>query len=120
MKNLVSSSNGTMVPIPNNLTNEFQPLDLTVNRTCKSYLRTQTQEWLSTQVQAQMQNGIKPENVKVDMRISVLKPLHAKWITSFYDKMQSRSDIIINGWKRSGITDFIQCDVSKKKEDPFV
>ena len=67
-----------MVPIPNNLTNEFQPLDLTVNRTCKSYLQKQTEEWLSNQVEAQIQNGIKPENVKVDMRISVLKPLHAK------------------------------------------
>ena len=70
---------------------------------------------------AQIQNGIKPENVKVDMKISVLKPLHAKWITSFYDKMQSRSDIVIKAWKRARITEFLESeDGRNKKEDQFV
>ena len=83
MKDLVLSSNGRMVSVPNNLTNVFQPLDLIVNRTCKAYLQKQMQDWLSRQVQVQLQNGVQPENVKVDMKISTLKPLHAKWITSF-------------------------------------
>ena len=37
---------------------------------------------------------MKPENVEVDLGISVLKSLQAKWVTSFYDKMQSRQDIV--------------------------
>ena len=97
-----------MVPVPNNLTYVFRPLDLTVNKTCKAYLRKQTQDWLSRQVQVQLQNGVQPENVNVDMKISTLKRLHAKWITSLHDKMQSRSDIIIKGWKKSGITDILE------------
>ena len=91
---LVASNNGKMVPVPNNMTNHFQPLDLTVNRICKAFLRKQTQEWFFSEVQTQIQNGVKPENVKVDLRISVLKPLQAKWVTSFYDKIQSRQDIV--------------------------
>ena len=32
-----------MVPVPHNMTNYFQPLDLTVNLSCKSFLRDQAQ-----------------------------------------------------------------------------
>ena len=53
-----------------------------------------TQEWFSSEMQTHIQNGVKPGNVKVDLRISVLKPLHAKWVTILYDKMQSRQDIV--------------------------
>ena len=109
-----------MIPVPNNLTNEFQPLDLTVNRTCKAFFRKESQEWFTSQVQLQIENGVTPEEVKVDTKISILKPLHAKWVRSFYDKMQSRPDIVLRRWKRSGITNFLQLDSSKKKEDPFV
>ena len=88
-----------MFPVPSNMTNEFQPLDLTVNRSCKAYLRKQTNTWFSDQVQSQIKNGVTTENVKVDLRISVLKPLHAKWVTSFYDCMQNRRDVVLKGWK---------------------
>ena len=76
------------------MTNHFQPLDLTVNRTCKAFLWKQTQEWFSSEVQIQIQNGVKPENVKVNLRISVLTPMQAKRVTSFYDKMQSQQDLL--------------------------
>ena len=109
MKDLLLSSNGRRVPVPNNLTIVFQLLDLTVNRTCKAYLR-----------QVQLQTSVQPENVKVDTKISTLKPLHTKWITSFYDKMQSRSDIIIKRWKKSEITNFLEREISRKGEDPFL
>ena len=64
---------------------------------------------------------MKPENVKVDLRISVLKPLQAKWVTSFYDKMQSRQDIVKKAWERAGITE-VNMDKSKENfiEDPFL
>ena len=78
VKESVCRNNGKMVP--SNMTNEFQPLDLTVNRSCKAYLRKETNTWFSDQVQSQIQNGVTPEKVQVDLRISVLKPLHAEWV----------------------------------------
>ena len=120
MKALVSSSNGKTIPVPNNLTNEFQPLDLTVNRTCEAFFRKESQEWFASQVQLQIENGATPEEVKVDTKISILKPLYAKWVTSFYDKIQSHPDIVLRGRKRSDITNFLQLESSKKKEDPSV
>ncbi|MEO0687884.1 MAG: hypothetical protein AAFY76_23225 [Cyanobacteria bacterium J06649_11] len=117
VKDLVEKHHGKMVPVPRNMTNYFQPLDLTVNRSCKSFLRDQAQTWYAEQVQAQIANGIAPENVSVDLKISILKPLHAKWVTKYYDHIRTRKEIIINGWRRSGIIDALREQVLK--EDPF-
>ena len=86
------------------MTAYLQPLDLTVNRSCKAFLRNQAQTWYSHQVQSQIEKGIQPDKVSVDLRISVLKPLHTKWLVQFYDYMQSNKDIILKGWKRSGVS----------------
>ena len=39
--------------------------------------------------------------------LTEIKPIHAKWITQFYDYMSTEdgSKVIINGWKKSGISD---------------
>ena len=97
VKQLITKYHGKMVPVPHNMTNHFQPLDLTVNRSCKSFLRNKAQEWYAEQVQSQVRNGIAPTNVSVDIRISVLKPLHAKWVTQFYDYIRNENYIIKNG-----------------------
>ena len=65
-----------------------------------------------------MEQRIRPHEIKVDVRISILKPFHAAWVTKFYDKMQNETDIILNGWKRSGITDAVAKPL--EKDDTFV
>ena len=65
-----------MVPVPHNMTNYLQPLDLimqvgTVNRSCKSFLRDKAQEWYAEQVKVQIAKGIAPESVAVDLKISL-------------------------------------------------
>ena len=99
------------------MTSYLQPLDLTVNRSCKVFLRNQAQKWYSEQVQAQIMNGIQPHKLCVDLRISVLKPLHAKWVVQFYDYMRSNKDIILKGWRRSGVSAALE--EPQRKEDPF-
>ena len=103
-----------MVPVPHNMTNYFQPLDLTVNRSCKSFLRDKAQIWYAEQVQAQISKGIAPESVSVDLKISILKPIHAKWVTQYYDHIHTNEDIVKNGWRRSGITKAIKENISRK------
>ena len=117
VKKIISDNNGMMVPVPNNMTSYLQPLDLTVNRSCKAFLRNQAQKWYSEQVQAQIMNGIQPHKVCVDLRISVLKPLHAKWVVQFYDYMRSNKDIILKGWRRSGVSAALE--EPQRKEYPF-
>ena len=79
--------------MPYQTNNIFQPLDLSVNRSCKSILRREAQPWYSLQIEKQIKEGKKAHDINVDTRISIMKPLHAKWIVSFYDATA--------GWRKS-------------------
>ena len=54
--------------------------------------------------------------------LTEIKPNHAKWITQFYDYMltEDGSKVIINGWKKSGISDAVTNGSSSLPSlDPF-
>ena len=106
-KNVVKESNGKMVSVPNNWTNYFQPLDLTVNKSSKDFLRKEAESWYSQEIVKQMEAGKRSDEIKVDVRVSEVKPLHAKWIVKYYDYARTTSQLIINGWKESGIIDHL-------------
>ena len=118
VKKIVDENNGKMVPIPANMTHIFQPLDLTVNRSSKAFLRDQAQNWYSNEIRQQLEQKIEPHKIKVDVRIARLKPLHAAWVTKFYDHIQVNEEIVLNGWRQSGITNALEQE--KDSEDPFV
>ena len=109
-----------MVPVPNNMPHVCQPLDLTVNRSCKAHIRKSTHQWVTNEVQKHLESDKQPENVKVDTKLSIVKPLHAKWVTSFYDSMQTNKSIVTKGWDRAGITQFLKIDSALKQEDSFM
>ena len=116
VKEVVKASNGKMVAVPNNWTNYFQPLDLTVNKSSKDFLRNEAQSWYSQEIVKQMEAGKRSDQIKVDVRISVVKPLHAKWVVKYYDYARNNPQIIINGWKESGIMGMLE---KKIDLDPF-
>ena len=68
----------------------------------------------SEQVSKQLQDGKEPEDVKVDMRLSITKPLGAKWITSAYE-----TDLIHNGFVKAGIVATIENETSEAEDDPY-
>ena len=55
----VKRSNCKMCAIPNNMTNIFQPLDLSINRSCKFFLGREAHSWYSPQTEKQMKEGKK-------------------------------------------------------------
>ena len=101
VKNVVKESNRKMVSVPNNWTNYFQPLDLTVNRSSKDVLRKEAQSLYSQEIVKQMEARKRSDQIKVDVRVSVVKPLDAKWIVKYYDYARTKPQLIINGWKES-------------------
>ena len=98
VKDVVKESNGKMVHVPNNWTNYFQSLDLTVNKRSKDFLCQEAQSWYSQEIVKQMEAGKRSDKIKVDVRISVVKPLPAKWIVKYYDYARNNLGLIINGW----------------------
>ena len=120
VKKRIAELHGKMVPVLNNMTHVFQPLDLTVNRSCKAHIRKSTHQCVTNEVQKQLESGKQPENVKTDTKLSIVNPLHAKCVTSFYDSMQTNKSIVTKGWDRAGITQFLKIDSALKQEDPFM
>ena len=57
----------------------------------------------------------------VDLRLSVLKPIHATWIVSMYNQLSSSEgrQSIAKGWKKAGVTDVVSGSKKLPPEDPF-
>ena len=91
--------------VPPNMTHLYQPLDLTVNKSVKDFMKQKFGEWFSRQNNIGLENGQELDNIEIDYRLSVLKPLHANWLISLYNYMSSAEckEIILSGWKKSGI-----------------
>ena len=73
--------------VPAGMTHFFQPLDLTVNGEAKCFMKDTFTTWYSAEVQKQMESGNSTDEIEVDLRLSVLKPLHATWLVSLYNHL---------------------------------
>ena len=80
LKKLCAKNNCDVVIVPYNLTNKFQPLDLSVNKTAKSFIQNKYNDWFADQVFTQLQSGKDPTNVKISFKLSDFKPIHTRWI----------------------------------------
>ena len=72
---------------------------------------------MQKQVQPQISKGIAPETVFADLKISMLKPIHTKWVTQYYNRIRTDDEILKNGLHRSGISKAIKENICK--EDPL-
>ena len=93
-----------VVLIPPNCTDRLQPLDLSINKTAKEFLRKCFQKWYASQVCSQLEGKTLKE--PVDLRLSVMKPLGTKWLVELHGYMKGKPDIIKNGFKEAGILNF--------------
>ena len=96
--------------VPANMTCYFQPLDLTVNGEAKKFLSKKFPLWYSKQIIECFQKGKSIEQIKVELKLSILKPLHAKWIMELYNYLTSAEmrGIVLDGWRRAGILDAVE------------
>ena len=105
-----TTNNILLVKVPNNLTHLFQPLDLTVNSSAKNFLREKFAAWYAMKVKESLDEGIDLEDVDIKTPLSIMKPLHASWLIDLYNEFTSEKgrEVILNGWKASGIYDAIE------------
>ena len=97
---LLDRHNINVIMIPPNCTDRLQPLDLSLNKAAKDFLRRKFREWYAKQVCVQLDGA---QNIPVDLRLSILKPLGAEWIESLYKYIQDNPSIVKNGFKAAGI-----------------
>ena len=92
------------------MTNLFQPLDLTVNRNAKAFMKRKFTEWYSLQVTNQLGNGKNCEEIEVKLLLSTPKPPYASCVLELRNCLTSTSgkEITANGSKAAGISDTIK------------
>ena len=60
-------------------------------------------------------------HVKVDVKLSTKKPLHAKWIIEMYHHLKCSKQIVISGFRKAHITEAVsEADqLAQLCENPF-
>ena len=86
---------------------DLQPLDLSVNKPTKDHIRQTFQSWYAQKVKAELDTGKSPDSVNVDLKMSVIKEVGARWLVSLYDYFLSNPSIVRNGFVQAGIAEAI-------------
>ena len=93
--------------VPANCSGELQPLDLSVNKPVKDFLRAKFQDWYANEIlgsyEGELAGGSTLEPVKFPM--SRMKPLGAQWLIQMYEYMIAHPEIMKNGFRTVGIVD---------------
>ena len=121
LSKLCADNHCVVVLVPNNLTNKFQPLDLTVNKPAKVFLSEKYNHWYADEVSKQLRRNINPADVKVSLKLTHINVLHARWINDLHHQLIGRKDIIINGFSKAGITEAYRNvqEIVTRIENPF-
>ena len=67
-----------LVIVPRNLTNKFQPLDISINQKARKFVSHKFNTWYADRVSKQLRRGVATGDVKVSMKLSNLKPLYGR------------------------------------------
>ena len=86
---------------------DLQPLDLTFNAVFKQELRECFTRWYATIVKNDLDQGTELSTIRPDLRTSILKPIHAHWLIEVHSSLSKKKDLIIQGFEKAGIKDFI-------------
>ena len=102
---LLDSYNLNVVLLPANCTDRLQPLDLSVNKAAKDFLRSQFQNWYAKELHSLLQG--QAEAIPIDLKLSIVKPLNASWIDSLFKYFKSNPSLVRNGFKEAGIINYL-------------
>ena len=122
VKEKLRANNILLVRVPANMTNLFQPLDLTVNGSVKALMKQKFTLWYSQEISKALNEGVPLDDIEINLKLSVLKPLHAKWLLEVFNHMTSDAgkSVIENGWKSAGISNAVSQGLSNLDTlDPF-
>ena len=108
--------------LPANTTDQLQPMDLSVNKAAKDFLRDRFQKWYAEQITEQLE-GENEEDIEavelepIPLPISVVKEVEAKWMVEMFEYFQNNPQIIVNGFLRSGISAALDNESIESEEE---
>ena len=88
----------------------------------KSFMKKKFTLWYSDQVIRALDEVKDIKDVDISLKLSIVKPLHAKWLIEMYNHMTSSEgrDVCLKGWKVAGILDATEKGLDGLQNlDPF-
>lgn len=106
VKALLEENNINVCLLPANTTDRLQPLDVSVNKPAKDFLRHKFEEWYTEQIMKQLDGQYLDTStlVPIDVSSAVMKEVSAKWLADLEEYMANNPQIIVNGFEKTGIT----------------
>ena len=89
--------------VPASCTDFCQPMDLSVNRVFKQYLRQQWTTWHGQQLMMQLKQGIPMKEIKIDATLTYLKPIHAGCVITAWKKLKKNTAAMKKGCELMGL-----------------
>ena len=119
VNDLLKKNDIIAIHVLNNHTNLFQPLDTSVNKGAKCFIADKYQDWYAERVLQQLNRGVAAHDVKVDVKLSIMKPI--KWITEMYHYLKSSKQIVISDFRKAHITEAVReaDQLAQLCENPF-
>ena len=102
-KYLLKKNDIIAIHVPNNHTSLFQRLDISVNKSAKCFIADKYQDWYAENVLQQLNRVAPAHDVKVVVKLSIMKPLHAKWIIEMFRQLKRSKQIVISGFRKAHI-----------------
>ena len=121
VNDLLKKNDTIAIRVPNNHTNLYQPLDISLNKSAKCFIADKYQDWYAEKVLQQLNRGVAAHDVKVDVKLSTMKPLHVKWIIETYHHLKRSKQIVISGFRKAHITKAVSeaGQLAQLCENPF-
>ena len=104
---LLEANNIHTCLLPPNTTDKLQPMDLSVNKPAKDFLKRKFEDWYAQKQMEQMSDEtdiLLTDLQPVNLGLPVLKELGAQWMVEMADYFTENPQIIVNGFVRAGIT----------------
>ena len=95
--------------LPSNTTDVMQPMDISVNKPAKAFLKNKFEAWYASEVMKQF-HGKEVQDLEemdfqaIDMSMQVMKDVVALWLVELYEHMSDNPGIIVNGFMKSGMS----------------
>ena len=121
MRTFCAKKSYEIVIIPHNLMNKFQTSDISVSKAAKSFVSDKYNSWIVNEVLKRLRAGKAAQDVKVSLKLSVIKPSHMKWIADLYNTLKDDKEMAKNDFRSARITEATENakDMVGKVENPF-
>ena len=106
--NLLEDHNIHICLLPANTTDLLQPMDISVNKPAKDFLKRQFNQWYTDQVMKQLEgrgNSLEAAEIQpIEMGKPLMKENSTKWLVDMAEYLCNNPLFIVNGFICSGIS----------------